>query len=110
MDDLLVVFVTVGGEEDGKRIARTLVEDGLVACVNILPTIRSIYRWKGSIEDDEETLLIIKTGQGVIEALKDRIREIHPYENPELIAVPVVGGLETYMDWVKEQITQLRSE
>jgi periplasmic divalent cation tolerance protein len=105
MNDLLVVFVTVGGEEDGKRIARTLIEDGLVACVNILPAIRSIYRWKGSIEDDEETLLIIKTGKEVLEALEDRIREIHPYENPELIAVPVVGGLEAYMDWVREQIT-----
>jgi periplasmic divalent cation tolerance protein len=108
VDDLLVAFVTVGGEEQGRDIARTIVSEGLAACVNVIPRVRSIYRWEGSIQEDEESLLIIKTGKGVLDALKRRVREIHPYQLPELIAVEIEAGLEEYMTWVDGQLKAAR--
>jgi periplasmic divalent cation tolerance protein len=99
MEDLLVAFVTVSGESRGREIARKIVEERLAACVNIVPVVRSIYHWEGSIEEEEESLLVIKTGKRLLERLKKRIPEIHPYDIPELIALPVAGGLEEYMEW-----------
>ena len=103
-EGILVGFATIGSEEDGRRLARTLVEKGLAACVNIIPAVRSIYRWKGVMEEEQEVLLVIKTGEGHLEALKRAFRESHPYEVPELIVVPVVGGLEAYMEWVRGEL------
>jgi periplasmic divalent cation tolerance protein len=100
MDDLLTVVVTAPGG-DGERIARVLVEEGLAACVNIVPSVRSIYRWEGKVEDESESLLVIKTVAGALEGLKTRIRQIHPYEAPELIALPIVEGLEGYLEWIR---------
>ena len=97
---LLAVLVTAPAGEEGARIARILVEERLAACVNVLEGARSIYRWEGKIEDSGESLLVIKTSGRVLEALKARLREIHPYEVPELIALPIVGGLKEYLEWV----------
>lgn len=104
MDDLRVAFVTVSGEEEGEKIARTLLEERLAACVNIIPAVRSIYRWKGAIEDESESLLIIKSGEAVIERLKRRLREIHSYDIPELLVLPVADGLEEYIKWATGEL------
>ncbi len=95
-----VVMVTVGSSEEALSIARTLVEEQLAACVNIVPRIRSIYRWKGDICDDEEQLLIMKTRTDLFPALQSRIRELHSYEVPEIISFPVAEGSPDYLNWV----------
>ncbi len=98
-----LVFVTAS-EEDGQKIARVLVEKKLAACVNITP-IRSIYRWKGKIEEDKEQLLIIKTKHSRIEELKKVVKEIHSYEVPECIVISIEDGLIDYLNWIDETIS-----
>ena len=97
----LIVLCTVPDEDTAETIAGTLVAENLAACVNIVPGITSIYRWKGAIERDRELLLIIKSGQGAYPDLERRIRALHPYELPEVIAVPIERGLPEYLDWIK---------
>jgi len=82
------------------RIAQALVHEGLAACVNILPPMRSIFRWKGKVEDASEQLLIIKSTQTRLPEIMDRIRALHPYELPEIIAVPIADGLPDYLRWL----------
>jgi len=103
--DVRVVLCTVPNEEVGLGLAKTLVNEKRVACVNIVPAIRSIYRWKGAICDDSELLLVMKTVQSQVEELSQRVTELHPYETPELIALPIVGGLDAYLGWVRECAT-----
>ena len=95
-----IVFVTAGKEEEAVAIGRTVVEEKLAACANIIPRIRSIYRWKGEIHDETEFFIIMKTKSGLFPALKSRIRELHSYEVPEIIAFPVARGLDEYLGWV----------
>ena len=97
-----VVFVTAASEDEAATIGRTLVEERLVACANILPGIRSIYRWQGKIEDEPEVMLIFKTTEARIPALIRRVRELHSYDVPEIIALPILQGHEPYLDWVRE--------
>ncbi len=96
-----VLLVTAPDAEVGARLARTLVEEHLAACVNLIPGIRSIYRWEGKVQEDGEVLLVIKTRQDRVAALSRRVHELHPYELPELIAVGVVGGSERYLEWLR---------
>ena len=103
MTGIRVVLVTVPDEKTGLELARTLVGERLAACVNLLPGVRSIYRWQGRIEDDRELLLIIKTGTGALENLTRRVKELHPYEEPEIIFLPVEGGSPGYLDWVAKE-------
>jgi len=102
MRDISMVMVTVGSGEEALTIARKVVEEKLVACVNIVPRIRSIYRWKGEVCDEEEQLLIMKTRSNLFPGLQDRIRELHSYEVPEIISFPVAEGLPDYLKWVME--------
>jgi periplasmic divalent cation tolerance protein len=102
MSGISIVMVTVGNSEEALSIARALVEEQLVACVNIIPRIRSIYRWKGEICDDEEQLLIMKTQSRLFPSLQDRIRKSHSYEVPEIISFPIAEGLPEYLNWVIE--------
>lgn len=95
-----VVLVTAPDSESGASIARKLVQERLVACVNLLPAVRSIYRWEGRVEDDGEVLLVIKTSAARCDAVAGRVKDLHPYELPEVIALPVVGGSPGYLDWV----------
>ncbi len=95
-----IVLTTCPDAASAERIARTLVEEGLAACVNILPPMRSIYRWKGKIEDASEQLLVIKSAAARFPAIRDRLRSLHPYELPEIIAVPIVDGLPAYLAWL----------
>ena len=96
-----VVFVTVPNVEVGASLARELLEARRVACVNILPAIRSLYWWEGKIQDDGEALLIMKTEEALLEDLIEQVTQAHPYTVPEVIALPVVAGAEPYLDWVR---------
>ena len=106
MTDCIVVLVTVASKEEGERIAHTLVHDQLAACVNILSPIQSIYRWEGKIQNDVELLLMIKTRRALFEDLSARIRALHSYESPEVIALPIVAGVESYLGWIRDATTQ----
>ena len=103
MTDKIVVLSTCGSEEEAVRIARALVEDQLAACVNIVPQIRSIYRWQGAVEDGTEWLLIIKTKRELFPAVSAKIRTVHSYEVPEAIALPIVDGLPDYLAWIDRE-------
>jgi periplasmic divalent cation tolerance protein len=101
--DHRVVLCTVPNEDVGESLARTLVEERLVACVNILPGVRSIYRFKGAVEDERELLLVLKTSAGRYPQLERRIRELHPYEVCEVIALDVAAGSQPYLDWLSAE-------
>lgn len=100
---VLVCFCTCPDVDSATRLADTLVEERLAACVNIVPGLRSVYRWQGAMERSDEILLLIKTSRDRLDALTARVRDLHPYELPEVVAVEVAGGLSTYLDWVGEQ-------
>ncbi len=104
MSERLVVLCTVGKAEDAERIAAEAVGRGLAACVNILPGVKSVYRWKGRVERDEERLLVIKTRADRFEALRDAIVALHPYEVPEVVALPIEGGHEPYLAWLDDSV------
>ncbi len=104
LSDALVVLVTGPDRDTMERLARTLVEERLAACVNLLGGLRSIYRWEGSVEEADEVLAIVKTTRGGLNALAERVRELHPYDVPEVLALPVEGGSEAYLDWVSESV------
>ena len=87
------------------RIARALVDERLAACVNILPGLRSVYRWQGTVETGDEVMLLAKTVPGRLDALTARIAELHPYELPEVVAVETSGGLPAYLDWIAHETT-----
>lgn len=97
-----VVFVTVPSEAEAARIGRTLVEERLAACANVTGQIRSIYRWQDAIEDDAEFLMILKTSQASLDALIARASELHSYDVPEVIALPIQQGYRPYMNWIAE--------
>ena len=102
MNEVSIVFVTAGNEEEAATIGRTLVEEGLAACAGIVNPIRSIYRWQGQIHDEQEYLIIIKTATSQFEALQERVRELHSYEVPEIISFPIARGLPEYLEWVRK--------
>ena len=100
MTDALVVLVTAPAEQKAVEIARALVDERLAACVNVLSGVRSIYRWKGEVCEDPEVLLVVKTTAARFEALRSRVLALHPYETPEVIALPVEAGSEPYLRWI----------
>ena len=85
-------------------MARALVEKRLAACVNVIPGVRSVYRWKDAIEDEEEVLLLIKTSRALLEELRGEIERLHSYEVPEVIALPIVDGSERYLSWITQEL------
>ena len=95
-----IALSTAPDAETAARIARALVQERLAACVNLVPGVRSIYRWQGAVEDAAEVLLVMKTRAERIDALAARLRTLHPYDLPELVVLPVSGGLAGYLDWV----------
>lgn len=104
MTDKVITLTTCATKEDAIRIARHLVEVRLAACVNVVPNVTSVYRWQGAIEESAEWMLIIKTATGLIENLKEEIRKVHPYEVPELVALNIVDGAETYLGWLTREL------
>jgi periplasmic divalent cation tolerance protein len=101
--EVRVAFATAPDWDTAARIARALVEERLAACANLVPGVRSIYRWQGRVEDAAEVLMVLKTRADRVDALGDRLRALHPYELPELVALPAAGGLAGYLDWVLEE-------
>lgn len=95
-----LLFCTCPDRETALRLAETLVSERLAACVSLLPGISSVYRWQGEVERADEVLLLIKSTQERFEALAERVRQLHPYEVPELIAVPMTEGLPDYLNWI----------
>jgi periplasmic divalent cation tolerance protein len=104
-DEYVQVFTTVEKREDADRIASTVVNRRLAACAQILGPIHSTYWWKGKVEEAGEWLLMMKTRQDLFSALEKEIRTIHPYEVPEIIALPIVAGSESYLKWIEEETT-----
>ena len=100
-----VIYSTIGNIQDARRIAKTLVEEQLVACVNIIPKIESYYRWEGKIEDDEECVMIAKTVDKNVKKTIKRIKNLHPYELPDIIVLPIIGGLIEYLDYIANETT-----
>jgi periplasmic divalent cation tolerance protein len=100
MKDAVVVVVTVPTPDAGADLARALVEEGLAACGNVVPGLRSIYRWAGEIHDEAEALLLLKTERRLVTAMKERLPALHPYQVPELLVLPVEDGLGPYLDWI----------
>jgi periplasmic divalent cation tolerance protein len=100
----VVVLVTAPSADAAAGMARTLVEEGLCACGNVIPGIRSIYRWEGKVQDEAEVLLVIKTERRAVPDLKLRLLELHPYQVPELLVLPVEDGLAPYLEWVAASV------
>lgn len=100
-----VILVTTGSEAEAETIATALLEERLVACVNILSPIRSLYRWEGKIADDREWLLVIKTRAERFAAVEARVRALHSYELPEVIGLPLLAGSAGYLGWILKETT-----
>ncbi len=98
------VYITTSGKEESRNIGKMLVSEKLTACVNIVPSIESIYLWKGKIEDDEESLLIAKTKQENIDKIIKRVKEIHSYDTPAILAIPIIEGSKDYLDYVDSEL------
>lgn len=98
----LLIFCTCPDQAIAERIAETVVRERLAACVNLVPGLTSIYRWEGKIQRDTELLLLVKTRAAVYPLLEARIRELHPYQVPEIIALPIQTGSATYLDWIAD--------
>ena len=110
MTDKIVVLSTCPSEEEATRIARELVAKRLAACVNIIGGVRSIYHWKDAMEDSQEVLLVIKTSRALFENLRSQIERTHSYEVPEVIALPIVDGAESYLDWLGRSLAKTSDE
>jgi len=104
MTDKIVVLTACDSEEQAATLARHLVERHLAACVNIVPGARSVYRWKGAIEDSTEWLLVIKSRRDLFPALREEIGKLHTYEVPEVLALPVVDGSDAYLSWMDGEL------
>jgi len=102
--DEIVVLVTVGSEAEAANIARVLVEQRLVACVNILPGVRSIFQWEGKVTEESECLLVAKTVSRVFEQVAKAVKSLHSYSVPEVIALQIQHGLPEYLSWVRDVI------
>lgn len=110
MTDKRLVLTTAGSEEEAHRIAQTLVERRLAACVNIVPRIHSVYRWEGKVESADEFLLIIKTTRDREGPVRSAIKELHSYELPECIVIGIEAGSKEYLDWVGESVRDMNGE
>ena len=104
MTEMLIVFTTFATEDDAARVVRALVDERLIACGNLLPGARSLYRWKGAIEDTREVVVLLKTRKQDWTALLSRLHELHPYETPECVAVRIAAGAPRYMAWLEESL------
>ena len=102
MSDFIIVLVTCGSEEEALKIAHSLVEERLAACVNVVSPVRSIYRWEGKILDEKEWILFIKTQKERFEDLERKVKSLHSYSVPEIIGLPIVEGSTSYLEWMKE--------
>jgi len=98
--DRIVVLITAGSEEEARKIAELLVKEKKAACVNIVPQVGSLFRWKGKIDSARESLLLVKTTASLLSEVISLVKQVHSYEVPEIIALPIVGGSEEYLNWL----------
>jgi len=101
--DAVIVFTTIANEEEAVKLIRELLDRRLIACGTVQSGGRSIYRWEGKIADETEAILMLKTRSGCVEGLRRAFTELHPYKVPELLAIPVTGGLERYLGWINSE-------
>ena len=104
MSDKKIVLTTSGSQEEARKIARTLVERRLAACVNIVPQIESVYRWQANVDTAQEWLLLIKTTAQALERVRSAILELHSYELPECVCLDIEDGSSAYLDWIAEAV------
>jgi periplasmic divalent cation tolerance protein len=100
--DYVIVLTTLPADADAHALGKTLVEERLAACVNLLPPMSSVYRWEGHVEQDTERQMIIKTSRERVVTLWERIRELHPYEVPEFVVLSIIDGSDAYLRWLGE--------
>jgi periplasmic divalent cation tolerance protein len=105
--DKIVILVTAANQDEGRKIARHLVEAQLAACVNILPAIESVYRWQGQTLEERECLLIIKSARALFAEIESAIVRLHSYQTPEIICLPIVEGSRKYLQWISESVRPL---
>ncbi len=105
-DDVRLVMLTTPDADVADQIGRTLVAERLAACVNVVPGIRSLYRWEGEIHEDPEVLLLVKTRTDRLDALERRVQALHPYDLPEVLALGPAGGSDAYLDWVRREAAE----
>ncbi|HSA55871.1 MAG TPA: divalent-cation tolerance protein CutA [Gemmatimonadaceae bacterium] len=101
--DALVVLTTLANSDDAATFVRALLDRRLIACGTLLPAARSLYRWEGNIADESEVVVLLKTRSAMLHALEAAFEELHPYEVPELLALPVTSGLEKYLAWISAE-------
>ena len=99
----MLVLTTLPNSDAAVELARTIVGERLAACANLLPAVRSVYRWEGKVQDENEVLVLFKTRQEHFERLKQRLLELHPYEVPEVLAIPVEQGYHPYLEWLAKE-------
>ncbi len=104
--DAVFVYVTVGDRKAALAIGRALVEARLAACANVIDGMESIYRWQGAVEQAQEAVLILKTRSTLLETLTEKVRELHDYDCPCVVALPILGGNPEYLDWIAEQTSK----
>lgn len=104
--DYVIVLTTIPADADGPAFGQTLVDERLAACVNLLPIMESVYRWEGRVEHESERQVVIKTARERVVALWERVREMHPYEVPEFVVLPIVDGNDAYLRWMGEATSQ----
>jgi periplasmic divalent cation tolerance protein len=104
MTDKIIVLTTCAAKADAERLSRALVAERLAACVSVVPRVESYYHWKGEIESSEEFMLIIKTSRDLFPAICAEMEKLHPYEVPELLALPIVAGAENYLSWFQANL------
>lgn len=101
-----LVYMTAGTAEEARRIGAALVEERLAACANVIDGMRSIYRWEGKMQNDEEAVLIAKTREDLLDALTERVKALHSYEIPCVVGIPIVGGNADFLDWIGAETTR----
>jgi periplasmic divalent cation tolerance protein len=101
-----IIYITTSGSQEARKIARTLLEEKLVACANIIPRIESLYWWQGEIEEDEESLLLVKTSSKQVDTVIERVKEIHSYDIPCVVEIRIDKGSEDYLHWLEESLNK----
>ncbi|CAD98531.1 putative CutA1 divalent ion tolerance protein [Cryptosporidium parvum] len=102
--NIILIYISAPNQDEATSIAKTLVDEELCACVSIIPSVRSIYKFKGQVHDENEVMLLVKTTSQLFTTLKEKVTEIHSYELPEIIATKVVYGNENYINWVNQTV------
>jgi periplasmic divalent cation tolerance protein len=103
MPDAIVILTTLASADEAVTLVRALLDRRLIACGNILPAVRSLYRWEGKVADEQEVIVILKTKAARLDAIELAFGELHPYKVPELLALPVAAGLHRYLEWIDDE-------